>query len=478
MRNFIDITKMITEGYDRNVTIKTYGERLEKAVKDDTFASISSAEDILKQLEEADPTPKKAFVLTLVRWYLEDSMHFLEDAPKATDAFVLYSRFRNRPNMPKLSDLNFYEFLNLGDDLAVTKSKKEENKDEELLFYKNNQAELKFDNDEWKVVIPKTENAAKYFGRNTRWCTSADNHNMFNSYNNDGPLYIILEKKTNTRWQFHFESSQFMDEKDYDISDYDTMVRILYGPMNFIWQNGKQVLTDTNLLQYVKEPSKEMIKKSIRKMPSYLKYLPYFEWKPFANMPYVVGQKSFENMNHLTKDDVVEIAKFVLTANEEDKRAGTNILYIPNPSLELQKHAIDNGALLSDMRNEHDRLAIHDDLWIYAFTKKPKLIYGDGMMPTEVLKYAAKNGLKTMYAQFMRQEDNIPEYIKILALENEPKHSGNPLVYYLDRPSEECQMAALKRNPTGKLKDVYYVITNPSKKAAEYFFRETNKEDL
>jgi len=44
---------------------------------------------------------------------------------------------------------------------------------------------------------------------------------MFEYYNNKGPLYIILQKSTNTRWQFQFESSQYMDEKDNEINIFD-----------------------------------------------------------------------------------------------------------------------------------------------------------------------------------------------------------------------------------------------------------------
>jgi hypothetical protein len=37
---------------------------------------------------------------------------------------------------------------------------------------------------------------------------------MFGSYNNQGPLYIVLIKPENARYQFHWESNQFMDERD------------------------------------------------------------------------------------------------------------------------------------------------------------------------------------------------------------------------------------------------------------------------
>lgn len=69
------------------------------------------------------------------------------------------------------------------------------------------------DTPECLILQLKTEEAARYFGENTNWCTTAG---MFNNYNERSPLYIICDRKKNTRVQFHFNggSSQFMDERD------------------------------------------------------------------------------------------------------------------------------------------------------------------------------------------------------------------------------------------------------------------------
>lgn len=71
-----------------------------------------------------------------------------------------------------------------------------------------------YEDDEWLILIPKTEEAAKYYGKGTRWCTAANYNNMFKYYNQDGPLYINIDKDTNEKYQFHFESEQFMDSSD------------------------------------------------------------------------------------------------------------------------------------------------------------------------------------------------------------------------------------------------------------------------
>ena len=89
---------------------------------------------------------------------------------------------------------------------------------EHLKLVFDGDAELVFNDSEYKVVIPHSHKASCYFGKNTRWCTTAaDDARYHDKYSKDGPLYIILHKPTNKRWQFHFESQQYMNEKDENI---------------------------------------------------------------------------------------------------------------------------------------------------------------------------------------------------------------------------------------------------------------------
>ena len=56
-------------------------------------------------------------------------------------------------------------------------------------------AEKVVETDTILILIPKTMEAAQYYGKGTRWCTSAINNNRFDYYNKQGPLYIIIYKK-------------------------------------------------------------------------------------------------------------------------------------------------------------------------------------------------------------------------------------------------------------------------------------------
>ncbi len=321
MRNLINLVSLL-EAYNTATTLSTYKEKLERAVEREPRQI--TPEQALQAFEDADPTPKKAFVLNLIKWYLDGSMRFVEDASKATEPLILYSRFRLRPDMPKLTELSFGDLLDLGDKLSDTKSKKEENKAEEIAFYKREEAKLWLDNENWKVVIPKTEEAAKYFGKNTRWCTSAENNNMFDRYEHYGPLYIILEKKTNKRWQLHAESGQFMNEKD-------EVVRS---------SEGRRVLKSTGL---------GGILGGVHKHHSFVIYNDDDDddsilWA-LKQYPHLI-----EHIDNATE----EMEEMVV------KRTPTLIRYIENPSEKIQMLAVDQFSLsIQDIKNPTERVQLH-----------------------------------------------------------------------------------------------------------------------
>ena len=79
-----------------------------------------------------------------------------------------------------------------------------------------NDIEKFYEDDMWLVVIPKSMDAACYWGSDTEWCTATRNEedNYFNSYNEQGPLIILINKGNGEKYQFHFETDSFMDKKD------------------------------------------------------------------------------------------------------------------------------------------------------------------------------------------------------------------------------------------------------------------------
>ena len=87
------------------------------------------------------------------------------------------------------------------------------------------EAEKVFEDVKWEVWIPKTFAASCKLGEGTSWCTAmSKDSSYFNQYSSDGPLYIIINKSNpKEKYQFHFESNQFMDKDDEPINIMDIL---------------------------------------------------------------------------------------------------------------------------------------------------------------------------------------------------------------------------------------------------------------
>lgn len=188
----------------------------------------SEGENLLQWIEQYDPTQNKKYMTWLVGKYAgkKEGIKRLEDIPsRAFDLLDTYDRLSRKKKLkPEHNNIN--QIKSLSDLWEILQTYKEEDTtsqqekvDEiEQEMYDEDDAELIHDDKEYKVIIAKTHKASCYFGKNTQWCTtSSSSSGAHDQHSEQGPLYIILEKSTNTRWQFHFESSQFMDENDSSI---------------------------------------------------------------------------------------------------------------------------------------------------------------------------------------------------------------------------------------------------------------------
>ena len=133
-----------------------------------------------------------------------------EDLPKATEYLKDFDRYKSRLSMSQ-RDINSYD--SLSDLYLAIKSFRDAEKPITPRDIKSG-AEKVYEDERWLVVIPHTKEASCLYGANTQWCTAARENNAFKEYNENGYLYINIDKKNNCKYQFHFESNQFMDEAD------------------------------------------------------------------------------------------------------------------------------------------------------------------------------------------------------------------------------------------------------------------------
>lgn len=161
---------------------------------------------------------------TFYRFLTEDFYKVYEDLQKYHRYKNLFKKLGeelNNPNTAKLADINQIKgFDDLYEKLRLLNHLIEEEEEKESLKAAEKEVDKLYDSSNYLILTPKTVEASCAYGRNTRWCTaSTGSYNYFDRYNRQGPLYIIIDKKNNRKYQFHFQSNQFMDENDHPLDE-------------------------------------------------------------------------------------------------------------------------------------------------------------------------------------------------------------------------------------------------------------------
>jgi hypothetical protein len=146
-----------------------------------------------------------------------------EDLYKIKESLTLFEKAKRTNNLPidkkDINKFNIDTLFNLTFELQNQNLQSNTEKEKEI----KEGAEKVFENNEWVIIVPDTEEAACYYGKGTKWCTAGNSHNQFDYYNRQGTLYILINKQDpSEKFQFHFESSQFMDvmDRQIEISDF------------------------------------------------------------------------------------------------------------------------------------------------------------------------------------------------------------------------------------------------------------------
>jgi len=229
------------------------------SVKDDPSKFIEWVAD------EIDPTGNSKYTKWIISRFVDPNggIRFIEDLSKLTEPMTRYAKLTQSGVIPANNrDINQFKnmnsFLDLMDQYAEKKTGREERQGEEQELIKSGQAVLYKDTGAIKIVIPKTEEAAKFYGRGTRWCTAGDNDNQFDYYNEQGPLYNIIFRGSGVKWQFHFETAQFMDEQDEPLDP--DLVKPLNGLFpEYMWMAAASTMDEYgDGIRYIENPTEKM----------------------------------------------------------------------------------------------------------------------------------------------------------------------------------------------------------------------------
>jgi hypothetical protein len=178
---------------------------------------------------------------------------FLEDLYKVTDDLKKFERFKGQlPQESRdIAKLNPDSLFGLVKDFKLEKTKgSKQEKEEAKLSYQYPGSTVAFRGPNWTVVKIEDQselgkNAACFFGGyheadmgETRWCTSSPGLNYFDSHIKQGPLYVILPNNADKlgqktglpqeRYQWHFQSNQFMDREDRRVN----IIEMLQGKLS------------------------------------------------------------------------------------------------------------------------------------------------------------------------------------------------------------------------------------------------------
>jgi hypothetical protein len=382
-------------------------------------------------IEEADPTKQKAFVVPFCRWYIGKEIRFLEDFWRAKEAVAAFVKFKNRLKGIDLRTISFDDFEAKMDEMKNTLSRSEMWKEREKSFYENGQAELIRNDEEIKIVVPKTEEASCFFGTNTKWCTAATSGwNAFSDYSEKGPLYIVLFKKENTRWQFHFQTMQFMNERDEEILIEDIQNSIIVDWFETMIRENIELSPSSVLM--IRKPTHDDLFRSIATDQGMFYYLGDVADDSFYRevLHRLVSQK---NDGEMIEADM----------------GGTAFLNIKKKTIDDMRLVLQlKGELIGKIigfpgvdravRNELAEIAVDTNGNALAFWKGP--VSDD--LALRAIK-TAPSAYAFLLQNYDEEPDGVPEELQMKAVE------VNPMVLsqMLEKPSEQICQYAVEKNP-------------------------------
>ena len=101
----------------------------------------------------------------------------------------------------------------------------------DFVFIPNEDYIVLYDGPYGRLYRVLTQEGSCSLGSGTKWCTSAKNDNMFDDFIQYGPLFIWYDNEIKKKYQFHFETNSYRDERNNDIDQNLLTYFVLYHPV-------------------------------------------------------------------------------------------------------------------------------------------------------------------------------------------------------------------------------------------------------
>ena len=208
--------------YSRSVTVANFAQAIASRAATDTYLksqAVDPVEAVVTAAEAADPTKNQQYVTWIIRQYTKNNIRY-EDIYKLKDDLAVFLKTKGQhKRLGVNSDINQYNWQSLArvaDQLGSTELA-EPTADAGPV----EDADVLYNGPLGILSIPRTQAASCKLGSGTRWCTAAEKNNMYKHYSKYGPLYVWHDKKRKEKYQFHFETGQFMDAQDQPLTAED-----------------------------------------------------------------------------------------------------------------------------------------------------------------------------------------------------------------------------------------------------------------
>ena len=266
--------------YDRSKTEANFGAKIVAIARRDRTIPMDFrdpeqvtdeqlADVVLNTIEDSDPTRNKEYVQAMANLYSKGGIRFEDMGSTVAEYLAKFHKLKQRKMIPSPRN-DFMRYTDIADFMGVVDEYPDPDEKEQT---DKGQAKSYYEDSEIRVIIPEDQTAACYYGQGTRWCTAGRTGNMFNHYHNQGPLYIVIPKQPKLekgeKYQFHFESGQYMDAADnpvslrYIVANYPSLTKAFarqaeeFGEIDLLTPEQARPVVEANKKKFV-EMSKDL----------------------------------------------------------------------------------------------------------------------------------------------------------------------------------------------------------------------------
>ena len=320
---------------------RTQGVALDTAYNDDRGAAKpfingsppQVAQKVIKYLSKISDT----YLQWVANQYIKHQFS-LEDYQRVSDYLKTFDEIK--PKLEK-KDINAYDYRALqqlvsnAKGVPVVKGVKHEDMQQMI---DGNEIKVVYTGNTLSVYIPKTMEASELLGKGTAWCTADPDNGVedeegenvtpihFAYYSEKGPLYVIICKDGN-RYQFHFETEQFMDVHDNEVDLQEMLEKYpeLYEAFKDIGKEYPRMR-----LVFEKNPSEEVQLAAVEHRGRAIRYIK----NPSEQVQLAAVKQNgyaIKYINHPSEQ--VKLAAV--------EHRGSAISYIKNPSEQVQLAAVE-----------------------------------------------------------------------------------------------------------------------------------------